>query len=275
MDARGQPEISQNILAKILFRVAHWWCTNIDLEEYVDMLQRIYARITYKKAYFCQTESVKEFFPKIQISFPLEEKRISETVVRGGVNADTDWMECASNESNKSQFDYKYEEDPDQMVVKKYKKKRPEGASGPSAFDYSSSAQAQLTIKEPFIFNEEILYPELNDPRHNDMPNKTIYDCLLPFDQVLPFGYPTEQYFRQVKQDIHTRLEEQRNIHRSGSQTEDQEGPTVEKDPGLLEHESGMFIEVPVKVWGLTSTPTGGVTIVARVTDTLFNQNRK
>ena len=36
-------------------------------------------------------------------------------------------MECRSDESNKSDYDYKYEEDPDKMVVKKYKKTKPEG----------------------------------------------------------------------------------------------------------------------------------------------------
>jgi hypothetical protein len=38
MDSRGQPEITQNILGKILFRVAHWWSTNIDFDEYLELL---------------------------------------------------------------------------------------------------------------------------------------------------------------------------------------------------------------------------------------------
>jgi hypothetical protein len=38
LDSHGQSEISQVILGKILFRVAHWWSTNIDIDEYIDML---------------------------------------------------------------------------------------------------------------------------------------------------------------------------------------------------------------------------------------------
>jgi hypothetical protein len=76
MDARGQPSMTQNVLAKVLFRVAHWWSTNIDLDEYLHMLQLIYSRITYKRVFICSEEAVRTFYPKIQIAFPLEEKRI-------------------------------------------------------------------------------------------------------------------------------------------------------------------------------------------------------
>jgi hypothetical protein len=96
------------------------------LVEYLDILLRIYDSITFKKVYDTRTESVSEHFPRIQVTFPNEEKHISETVVRGVSNsaADTEWMECASNESNKSDYEYKYEEDPARMIVKKLKKRK-------------------------------------------------------------------------------------------------------------------------------------------------------
>ena len=53
----------------------------------------------------------------------MEEKRINETVVRGAGNID-DWYECRSTESNKSEFEYKYEEDADKMIVKKFKRRK-------------------------------------------------------------------------------------------------------------------------------------------------------
>lgn len=55
-----------------------------------------------------------------------------------------------------------------------------------------------------------MLYPGLNDPRHTEVLNKSVYDALIDLIQVLPFGYPTEQLFRQIKQDIQLKLEEQR-----------------------------------------------------------------
>ncbi len=51
MDSRGQPEMDHSLLAKTLHRVAHWWCTNIDIDEYVDLLTKIFYRITWRAAY--------------------------------------------------------------------------------------------------------------------------------------------------------------------------------------------------------------------------------
>jgi len=45
MDSRGQEELSFNLLTKVLFRIAHSWATNIDLDEYVELLSKIFDRI--------------------------------------------------------------------------------------------------------------------------------------------------------------------------------------------------------------------------------------
>ncbi len=98
----------------------------------------------------------------------MEEKHISETVVRGvGNPADTEWMECASNESNKSDYEYKYEEDPARMVVKKLKKRKAIGG-----FDMGS---AVVTIKDPFVYQEEVQYLSLVDHR-SDLNYRAVYD---------------------------------------------------------------------------------------------------
>lgn len=65
LDSHGQAEITQVVLGKILFRVAHWWSTNIDIDEYVDLLQRVHSRITFKRVYDVRTESQSDFLPKI------------------------------------------------------------------------------------------------------------------------------------------------------------------------------------------------------------------
>ncbi len=59
-----------------------------------------------------------------------------------------DWLECRSDESNRSEYDYKYEEDQENMMVKKYKKMK-------NNFSNIGSGNVQgLTIKEPFMFRE-------------------------------------------------------------------------------------------------------------------------
>jgi hypothetical protein len=50
-------------------------------------------------------------YPDIQITFPIDEKKIEE--LGGQMAKDSnvdDWIECRSDESNKSDFEYKYED---------------------------------------------------------------------------------------------------------------------------------------------------------------------
>jgi hypothetical protein len=58
------------------------------------------------------------------------------------------------------------------MVVKKLKKKKAAG------FDMMANA-AVLTIKDPFVYNEEVNYPELNDPRTTELNYRSIEDKFL------------------------------------------------------------------------------------------------
>jgi len=47
-DARGQPTMNLVMFQKTLFRVAHAWSTHVDLDEYLELLDRVYERITVK-----------------------------------------------------------------------------------------------------------------------------------------------------------------------------------------------------------------------------------
>lgn len=178
------------MIAKILFRIAHYWATNIDIDEYLDVLTKLYARITFKRVYLTESETLTSIYPRIQVGFPLEEKRINETVVRGGATAqeEGEWLECVSNESMDSDFEYETRTDDVQMKAVRIKRKK--RAAG--EINYGLPSQVQLSIKDPFMYSEDVVYPELNDPRHSDVLNKTVYDVMLPLDLVLPLGYPTE-----------------------------------------------------------------------------------
>lgn len=66
-------------------------------------------------------------FGQVHVNFPSLDKKITESAAAqasksGKPGRNDDWLECRSDESDKSDHDYKYEEDPDNMVVKKYKK---------------------------------------------------------------------------------------------------------------------------------------------------------
>lgn len=134
------------------------------------------------------------------------------------------------------------------MIVKKLKKKKVAG------LDLLSSTVV-TSIKEPFVYNEDVLYPELNDPRINEMNYRSIYDAILDIKQVVPFGYPSEQFLRGLKQDIHNKIEEvkhKKKSSRSGNNADDDEDTNAAiPDSGLIDNENGAFLEFPVNVWGL------------------------
>lgn len=109
--------------------------------------------------------------------------------------SDDDWLECRSNESNKSDFDYKYEEDPVNMVVKKYKKVKPKSGE-------AGVASVSSTIREPIIYNEEVVFNKVESEK-----DSVLVPRLLDLQQVVPFGFPTETYLAKIKNNVHECVE--------------------------------------------------------------------
>ena len=48
-DAAGLDSMSMTLFTKLLFRITHSWCIHIDLEEYIEFLNKLYDRIIIKK----------------------------------------------------------------------------------------------------------------------------------------------------------------------------------------------------------------------------------
>ena len=51
----------------MLFRIAHSWATHIDIDEYVELLNKVYARITMKKVIRGDSGKVEMALPRIQV----------------------------------------------------------------------------------------------------------------------------------------------------------------------------------------------------------------
>ena len=64
-DARGQETMNLTLFQKMLFRVAHSWATHIDLDEYVEVLSKVYDRITAKKVIRGDTGETEIALPRI------------------------------------------------------------------------------------------------------------------------------------------------------------------------------------------------------------------
>ena len=48
-DSRNCETMDQNLFTKFLFRIAHQWATSIDIDEYCELLNKVYLRIIHKK----------------------------------------------------------------------------------------------------------------------------------------------------------------------------------------------------------------------------------
>ena len=66
-DSRGKPTMNLTKFQKLLFRIAHSWATHIDIDEYVEILQKIYERITIKQVIRGETGEIETALPRIQV----------------------------------------------------------------------------------------------------------------------------------------------------------------------------------------------------------------
>ena len=91
-DSKGQKEMPQNLFMKLLFRIAHQWATHIDAEEYVEILEKIYDRITVMKIVRGETGEEEIVLPSLKIDLFQEDKTAQE-------DDDAEWMSCDPDES--------------------------------------------------------------------------------------------------------------------------------------------------------------------------------
>jgi hypothetical protein len=87
---------------KMLFRIAHSWATHIDIDEYVELLNKVYDRITIKKVIRGDTGKVEVALPRIQVEiFQANEEEDG-----------AEWLSCLSDEYQDENYEYTHKEDP-------------------------------------------------------------------------------------------------------------------------------------------------------------------
>lgn len=124
MDRTNQAELSLHLFTKLMFRVAHQWATHVHLEEYVELLNKIYQRITIRKVISAGTGKALICHPTIQVEVlpPDPEGGIDPFTSAEGEDSAM-WEPCVSDEEEDEQFEYFYVENPDTLTVKKHKKR--------------------------------------------------------------------------------------------------------------------------------------------------------
>jgi len=87
-DARGKSTMNLTKFQKMLYRIAHSWGTHIDMDEYSELLEKIYARITIKQVIRGDSGKVETILPRIQIDIFQEQEE----------EDGAEWQSCVSDE---------------------------------------------------------------------------------------------------------------------------------------------------------------------------------
>ena len=126
MDSVGNAELSLHLFSKVLFRIAHQWATHVDLDEYCELLMKIFKRITVRRVIKSSDGSVIEAMPTlvVEIVTPPVDEGIDDPFRSSEQEELAMWEACQSDEEEKDEFDYHYFEQADTLTVKKHKKRK-------------------------------------------------------------------------------------------------------------------------------------------------------
>jgi hypothetical protein len=208
MDRNGQDALTLHLFTKLLFRVAHQWATHIDLEEYLELLGKIYARITIRKA-------VRAHDGKEILCYPTIHTQIITDVVdgedpfapasSGAENAL--WEPCMSDEEEREGFEYTFIEDEASMTVRKSKKRKPPQLEVEKKEEADMDSAPLFSMKDPINYREEVVY-HLNSGDYKPGGDDLVSYVLAQPRDIVPFGYPSEQFLTWMRNDVHEKLEE-------------------------------------------------------------------
>jgi hypothetical protein len=123
MDSLGNQEMNLHLFTKLLFRIAHQWAVHIDLDEYLELLQKIFDRITIRKVIKAGDGSIVICYPTIQCVI-IPDKDSEEVFAPNASGAETALLEpCGSDEEEKLGYDYQFVENEFSLTVRKHKKR--------------------------------------------------------------------------------------------------------------------------------------------------------
>lgn len=189
-DSAGHDELTFHLFSKLLFRVAHAWATHIDINEYIELLEKIYYRITIRKVIKASNGESVIAHPTLQVIISPPETEGPDPFVSSETEADAIWEPCLSDEDeDRKDFEYHYFENKDNLTVKKHKKRKPllEKEDNHNTFDHIP----MFPSKEPIKYEEEVVYHQ-NNGDYRPQGNDYVFYVLAELKDVFPLGYATE-----------------------------------------------------------------------------------
>ena len=253
MDCSNAPALSLHLFTKVLFRICHQWAVHIDLDEYCELLNVIYSRITAREAVLAKDGSIMRCNPTVFVTV-IPDASEAEQFAPSSSSADAALYEpCQPGEIERAEYEYQWIEDPATMTVAKHRKRKLGGPPKP-VDDLSFDQSPVLSIKEAIMQKEKVVYYQ-NSGDYKPCADDTVYYVLADLDDVLPLGYPTEQFLVWTRNDVNDRIEETRRQRKEyqarmkRANIEDGDGGMKEaalmkrdEDDGLIPGASGNMI---------------------------------
>lgn len=167
------------------------------------------------------------------------------------------------------------------MTVRKSKKRKPPVLEAEKKEEADMDNAPLFSMKDPINYREEVIY-HLNSGDYKPGGDDLVSYVLAHPRDVVPFGYPTEQFLTWMRNDVHEKLEEakqnrkealarmKREVRETGGAMREAH-LKKEEDGGLVPGRGGILL----KTFHLTTNDKASrVRAKAKVVDNLFNAIR-
>jgi hypothetical protein len=156
MDNANAGSLSLHLFSRLLFRIANQWAVHIDLEESVEILEKIFERITVRKALNMYKSTSKICYPTIYIDIIADEEE-KEQFTPNPIEVDQSMFEkCESGEPILADHEYHWLEEAETLTAAKYK--RPKIQKAPPRKDGIDFDVPVFTIKDALDYRETVSF---------------------------------------------------------------------------------------------------------------------
>lgn len=208
-DTECSDQMDFSCFHKAMFRVAHQWCINLDVIEYVSFISMLFKRVTMRRVFSPdRPETGEVVLPNVYLEFPAEEETIFDELARvkaeqaEGEDAKdegpvADWESCLSDESQDSRYEYNYVEDEKNMQMKKYKRLKQQKR----IHALSQRLKEPIYYEEVMEYSKDLPRPPTENARVNHNTPLTWNTELAPLEDIIPMGYLAEQLITGIKNE--------------------------------------------------------------------------
>jgi len=282
MDCAGHSELTLHLFSKLLFRIAHQWSTHINIDEYCELMMKIFQRITIRKVIRAANSQVILAMPTITIEIVTPEIDGVDQFASSEQEELSMFEPCQSDEEEKAEFDYHYIENTDNLTVKKHKKRKPllEKKEEGDMEDEGDQHIPLFPVKEPIQYREEVVYHQ-NSGDYRPVSDDHVSYILADFSDIFPFGYPTEQFLTWMKNDVNEKFEASKKARKDAlakMKREALDGGSQMKEGQIKKEEDTGLIQFSGKVlyfhYEMITKDNSKVRTRAKMVDILFNALR-